>query len=104
MVLAAIDNVLKVYGIDICNGEWGKPLGGGLYEFRIRKPLHMITVDTGTFAGNRPVLLRLFCTFYGNKAVLLYHGYDKKADPSVKRQQHEIAKARKLHQRWKRRQ
>ncbi|SDC09006.1 hypothetical protein GA0111570_1224 [Raineyella antarctica] len=27
---AAITHVLAVRGIDICNGEWGKPLGDGL--------------------------------------------------------------------------
>lgn len=34
---AAITHVLAVRGIDICNGEWGKPLGEGLYEFRVRR-------------------------------------------------------------------
>jgi len=48
------------------------------------------------------VLLRVFCTFYGDKIVLLYHGYNKKADPSEKRQQREIVKARKIHEHWKR--
>jgi hypothetical protein len=48
------------------------------------------------------VLLRVFCTFYGDRIVLLYHGYNKKADPSEKRQNREIAKARKLHEWWKR--
>ena len=44
----------------------------------------------------------MFCTFHGDKIVLLYHGYDKKRDPSERRQQREIAKARRLHQEWKR--
>lgn len=49
------------------------------------------------------MLLRVFCTFHGDKIVLLYHGYNKKTDPSEKRQRREIAKARKIHERWKRR-
>lgn len=107
VVLAAIENVLQVYGIDICSGEWGKPLGGGLYEFRIRKSLRTILTTAGlnSSAGagtDRTVLIRVFCTFYGDRIVLLYHGYDKKNDPSQKRQQREIAKARRLHERWKR--
>jgi hypothetical protein len=44
----------------------------------------------------------VFCTFHGDKIVLLHHGYDKKRDPSDRRQQREISKARRLHQEWKR--
>ncbi len=41
------------------------------------------------------VLIRVFCHAYGSKIVLLLNGYDKAADPSDKRQQREIAVARK---------
>lgn len=107
VLVAAIEHVLQVYGIDICSGEWGKPLGEGLYEFRIRKSLRTILVGAGLDAPDeagtdRGVLVRVFCTFHGDKIVLLYHGYNKKTDPSKKRQQSEIAKARKIHERWKR--
>jgi len=45
-----------------------------------------------TIAGvDRPVLLGVFCTFHGNKIVLLFHGYDR-------------SQARKLHDAWRRRQ
>lgn len=107
VLIAAIEHVLQVHGVDICAGEWGKPLGGGLYEFRVRKSLRAILAAAGV--ANSPshgsdgmVLLRVFCTFHGNMIVVLYHGYNKKADPSKSRQQREIAKARKLHERWKR--
>lgn len=108
VLVAAVEHVLKAHGIDICSGEWGTPLGEGLYEFRIRKSLRTILasarlVPPGDTGADRSVLLRVFCTFYGDKIVLLYHGYDKKADPSVKRQQREIARARKIHEHWKRR-
>lgn len=122
VLVAAIQHVLQPYGIDICSGEWGEPLGDGLYEFRVRKSLRAIlrnadldvqdepgtdepaTDEPGTDepGTDRGVLLRVFCTFYGDKIVLLHHGYNKKADPTGKRQQREIAKARKLHERWKR--
>jgi len=107
VLVAAVEHVLQVYGIDICSGEWGKPLGEGLYEFRVRKSLRTILASAGLDAPeeagtDRSVLLRVFCTFYGDKIVLLYHGYNKKTDPSEKRQQREIAKARKIHERWKR--
>ncbi len=102
----AFEHVLQVYGIDICSGEWGKPLGDGLYEFRIRKSLRTILMSADIEVPeeavvDRSVLIRVFCTFHGDKIVLLYHGYNKKRDPSAKRQQREIAKARKFHERWK---
>lgn len=107
VLVAAIEHVLARHGIDICSGEWGKPLGDGLYEFRVRRSLQAILSEAGIDApevpgADRGVLLRVFCTFHGDKIVLLYRGYDKKRDPSEKRQQREIAKARKLHDAWKR--
>jgi hypothetical protein len=108
VVDSALMNVLIVEGIGICSGEWGKPLGGGLYEFRIRKSL--LAIETSANAAtdpphsrrsNAPVLIRIFCTFHGNKIVVLHHGYDKQRDPSTKRQQREISAARKLQREWK---
>lgn len=108
VLTAAIEHVLEVHGIDICAGEWGKPLGGGLFEFRIRRSLDAILKEAGispapTSPGaDRRVLLRVFCTFHGQRIVLLYSGYNKKKDPSSKRQQREIKYARKAHEQWKR--
>ncbi|WP_174435648.1 hypothetical protein [Demequina sediminicola] len=104
---AAVTHVLERLGIDICTTEWGKSLGGGLYEFRVRRSLtailraygtsdSFITVDAG-----RQVLLRVFCTFYGAKVILLLGGYDKRRDASSKRQQREIQRARKRLARWR---
>jgi len=106
VLLAAIEHVLQVRGIEICADEWGKPLGRGLYEFRVRKSLRTIMEDAGLelrghSGRGQNVQIRLFCTFYGRRIVLLYHGYNKNVDPSKKRQQREIRKARKLHERWK---
>ena len=108
VVDSALVNVLSVEGIGICSGEWGKPLGGGLYEFRIRKSLLAIERPTNATSlppcpdsSNTPVLIRIFCTFHGDKIVVLHHGYDKQRDPSVKRQQREIRSARKLQNEWK---
>ena len=107
VLTAALEHILGRQGIDVCAGEWGRPLGAGLYEFRVRRSLRAITALAGLEpedpAGtDRPVLLRVFCTFYGDKIVLLFHGYNKQKDPSQKRQQREIAKARKALQRWQR--
>jgi putative component of toxin-antitoxin plasmid stabilization module len=60
--------------------SWIKPLGEGLFEFRIREP---------------ELLLRLFFTYQRGRIILLLAGYDKGEDPSNKRQQREIALARK---------
>lgn len=44
------------------------------------------------------ILLRVFfCTGPGRKIILLLSGYDKGKDPSGRRQQREIVKARKLY-------
>jgi putative component of toxin-antitoxin plasmid stabilization module len=60
--------------------SWIRPLGDGLFEFRIREP---------------EILLRVFFTYRRGRIILLVAGYDKGRDPSNKRQQREIAIARK---------
>jgi hypothetical protein len=106
VLVAAIEQVLVPLGMEICSGEWGKPLGGGLYEFRVRKSLRAILglagLPVSRAGADRRVLLRVFCTFYGDRIVLLHHGYDKGADPSERRQNREIARARRLHEEWRR--
>ena len=105
MIDPAIGHVLAVEGVGICESEWGKALGAGLYEFRVRRSLAAILHSAGIAdAGlaRRPVLVRVFCAFSGNKVVLLLGGYDKLRDPSVKRQQREIAAARATLSTWKR--
>ena len=105
VVDAAIRYVLAVEGIAICDTEWGKALGGGLYEFRVRRSLAAILSSagiSGTGRARRAVVVRVFCAFSGNKVVLLLGGYDKLRDPSAKRQQREIHAARATLAAWKR--
>lgn len=104
VVDAAIRHVLAVEGIGICDSEWGKALGGGLYEFRVRRSLSAILSSAGIAEvgrARRDVLVRVFCTFTGNKVVILLGGYDKRRDSSAKRQQREIAVARAALSAWK---
>lgn len=108
IVDATIEHVLRPMGMDICETEWGKSLGDGLYEVRIRTSLNAILnrgdgheEQISVPGGNRTVLLRIFCTFHGQRVVLLFHGYDKGKHPSSKRQQYEIEKARKHLKAWK---
>lgn len=105
----AIERVLSVRGIDLVRTEWLKALGEGLHEFRVRHDAQEIA---RMFGGNDPivgasaekVLLRVFVHFHGQKVVLLLGGYDKGDDPKPRRQQREIAEARRLLGQFKERQ
>ena len=96
---AAMNEVLQHLGVDVCSTEFGKQLGQGLFEFRIRQD------EDSVRPGVPPekILLRVFCHAYGDKVVLLVGGYDKGEDPSARRQQKEIEVARKRLADWKRR-
>lgn len=99
-LIAAIEEILEPRGLDVCGTEYGRQLGAGLFEFRVR---HDETVIRGKRKdGRQPtggrradVLLRLFCHAHGDRIVLLLGGYDKGDDPSAKRQTREIEQARK---------
>lgn len=98
-MIAAIEALLEPKGLGVCGTEYGRQLGQGLFEFRVRHD----ETTTRRKAGEEPaasrrsgeVLLRLFCHAYGEKIVLLLGGYDKGDDPSTRRQSREIEKARK---------
>lgn len=105
----AIELVLSVRGIDLVRTEWLKALGGGLHEFRVRHDADEVArmfggEPTEVDAPWEKVLLRVFVHFYGNKVVLLLGGYDKGEDPKERRQQREIAGARRLLVQFKERQ
>ncbi len=100
-LLSGLEHVLSHRGIDVCQTEWGKQLGEGLFEFRIRHTAAEIKrMFTDAAPGRQEgkcgkVLLRLFCHAYGTRIVLLLDGYDKARDPSNKREQREITLARR---------
>ncbi len=92
----------------VASTEWGKALGQGLYELRIRRSLHAIRtwgVSDPPPASNaqdrEPVLLRVFFSVHGNRVVLLFQAYDKGGDPSDKRQRKEISEARRHLRAWR---
>jgi hypothetical protein len=106
---AAIDRVLSVRGIDLVRTEWLKALGDGLHEFRVRHDGDEIArmfdgSRSGSSAAGEKVLLRVFVHFHGAKVILLLGGYDKGVDPKERRQQREIAEARRLLAQFKERQ
>ena len=95
----AVREFLQEEGIGVCRSSYGKQLGDGLFEFRLRHDAAEILRSVGKSARPEPsgerILLRVFCHAYGDRIVLLLGGYDKGADPSPKRQQREIVGARK---------
>lgn len=99
VLTTAINTILARQGHNVCATEWGKPLGKGLYEFRVRRTLETIckeagiAVPVGAPTGGQ-VLLRVFFTVYGSRIVLLLGGYDKGAGSAASRQQKEIKRAR----------
>ena len=100
-MIAAIECILEEHGIDVCRTEYGRQLGGGLFEFRLRHDERTVRRKAGRPAPDAAagesvdVLLRMFCHAYGDKVILLLGGYDKGEDPSTRRQSREIAEARK---------
>ena len=95
----AMSEILEVNGINVCDTEYGKNLGQGLFEFRLRHGaddiVAMFTTKTPDERDKEPILLRVYCHAYGDKIVLLLAGYDKQADASKKRENQEIKLARK---------
>ena len=91
--------ILQAEGVGVCRTGYGKQLGDGLFEFRLRHDAAEILRSLGKPArpepGGERILLRVFCHAHGDRIVLLLGGYDKGVDPSPKRQQHEISTARK---------
>ncbi|MHB8620480.1 MAG: hypothetical protein ACYDAG_13060 [Chloroflexota bacterium] len=105
----AMREVLQKQGIDVCRTAFGKQMGDGLFEFRLRQHAEQILRLVGkdpkqTSSEEARPLLRVFCHAYGNKIILLLGGYDKGADPSPKRQNEEIRIARQRLAEFRRRQ
>lgn len=101
VLVIALRTVLARQGHNVCSSEWGKALRQGLYEFRVRRSLSVVCQAAGLevpagVRADQKVLLRVFFAVEGRRVVLLLGGYDKGADPSEKRQEREIATARRL--------
>jgi hypothetical protein len=96
----AMQIVLQRLGVAVCGTEFGKQLGGGLFEFRLRSDLRD-RVPPGAEVGR--ILFRVFCHAHGDRLILLLAAYDKGEDPSPRRQNAEIALARARLRDWQRR-
>lgn len=98
----AMNHLLQQLGAEVCATRFGKQLGRGLFEFRIDLDLSQLLRHLGVAyrpqtdgTADERILLRVFCHAYGDRIVLLLGGYDKGRDPNKKRQQREIATARR---------
>ncbi|HET7752874.1 MAG TPA: hypothetical protein VFK85_03105 [Anaeromyxobacteraceae bacterium] len=102
----AMNRVLQVLGIGVCDTKYGRQLGKGVFEFRLRgADLAEIAPASGEpDPAETKMLLRVFCHAHGKKVILLLGGYDKGEDTSAKRQNNEIAVARKRLKDWQNRQ
>ncbi len=93
----AMQVALQRLGVAVCGTEFGRQLGGGLFEFRLRSDLRD-RVPPGEEAGR--ILFRVFCHAHGDRLILLLAAYDKGEDPSPRRQNAEIALARARLREW----
>jgi hypothetical protein len=98
-VMAALKYLLAAEGIAICASEYGRHLGRGLFELRIRHDEQTIITKAGlpmpAQAPRADVVLRVFCHAMGDRVILLLGGYDKGGDSSPRRQAREIEVARR---------
>ncbi len=94
----AMRRVLQVNGVGVCSSSWGRQLGDGLFEFRVRLTGRQMLSEgwarPGSIDASERVLLRVFCHAYGNRLILLLGGYDKGSAPAKNRQSREIMTAR----------
>jgi hypothetical protein len=103
VVGTAMREVLEEEGLNVCGTEFGKQLGHGLFEFRVRGQLSEF-VETTSDPSEEKILVRVFCHAHGEKLILLLAGYDKLATPSKSHQNDQIKLARRRLTEWKLRQ
>ena len=101
-VVMGLQHILAERGLAVCATEFGRHLGQGLFEFRLRydeaalmRRLHLVSAPSPGASRQDHALLRVFCHAHGQRVILLLAGYDEGADPSRKRQQREIDVARR---------
>ncbi|MEA2616724.1 MAG: hypothetical protein QOE72_2507 [Chloroflexota bacterium] len=85
----AMQQILQHQGVHVCSTSFGKQLGKGLFEFRLRE---------------EEFVFRVFCHAHGDRLILLLGGYDKGKDAGEGRQDAEIAGARQRLTVWAARQ
>lgn len=99
VVRSLIIEVLIRGGMNLANSHWLKPLGNGLWEFRIgrnaKSALRSAGVQLPSRIVNRRILIRVFCAFE-NDSILLLGCYDKLRYGGDKSQSKAMNKSREL--------
>jgi len=94
----AMRRVLQVNGVGVCSSPWGRQLGDGLFEFRVRLTGRQLLSEgwarPGSIDASERILLRVFCHAHGDRLILLLGGYDKGSAPAKSRQSTQITTAR----------
>jgi hypothetical protein len=98
---AVLKHVLIPRGLDVVESEFGKALGQGLYELRIRWTAAEIEhktagLDVAEVGPPENILLRVFFATAGRKIILLINGYDKAEDPGARYQNQQVERARTM--------
>jgi len=92
-------NILIIGGPALAKTSWLKPLGQGLWEFRIGGSVHSVLkkagVESTTNFGNQKLLIRVFCAFEAER-VLLIGCYNKLKLGGGRAQSLAITRARKV--------
>ena len=105
----AMFEILQHEGPHVVGTNFGKPIGGGIFEFRLDQDATQVLARKGKPARAETVqpakiLLRVFCHAHGDRIVLLLAGYDKGERSSPRHQQEQIELARARLRNWKTRQ
>lgn len=99
VVRLLVINLLVSEGILLAKSSWLKPLGQGLWEFRIGGSVSLALkragVENSTSFGNQKLLVRVFCAFEP-EGVLLIGCYNKLKFGGGRSQSAAISRARKV--------
>lgn len=98
--------ILQHEGPRVVGTNFGKGLGGGIFEFRLDQDAAQVLSRKGKRArpetsDNAKILLRVFCHAHADCIVLLLGGYDKGERPSARHQQAQIELAKFRLRTWK---
>jgi len=102
----AMFEILQYEGPHVVGTNFGKALGGGIFEFRLDQDAAQVLARKGRRASpevaeTAKILLRVFCHAHGDRIVLLLGGYDKGERSSARHQQAQIELARYRLKAWK---
>ena len=102
----AMFEILQYEGPHVVGTNFGKGLGGGIFEFRLDQDAAQVLARKGKRArpeasDTAKILLRVFCHAHGDRIVLLLGGYDKGERPSARHQQTQIELAKMRLKAWK---